>query len=103
MVNIDAHPKEAVTFLLGMIAHHRRCAHAAAEPSPDISFRYYEACRKEAEEALAFYEKHWPEETAAARDVYPLIGAAASRARLSGYWAEEGAEAATPAAVRPAR
>lgn len=103
MVNIDEHPKEAVIFLLRLIAHHRRCTTAVAELGQDIGFRYYEACRKDAEEAVVFYEKHWPEETAAARDEYPLIGAVASRGRLSGYWAEEGAEAATPAAVRPAR
>jgi len=102
LVNIDEHPKEAVIFLLRLIAHHRRRARAAAEFSPDIGFRYYEACRKDAEETLAFYEKHWPAETAAGRAEYALIGAVASRGRLSGYSAEAGADAATPAVVRSA-
>ena len=99
MVNIDEHfQRGAVVFLLKLIAHHRRRVGAAAELSPDVGFRYYEACREDAEEAFVFYEKHWPAETAAARAEYARIDAIASRDRLSGYSAEEGAEA-PPAAV----
>ena len=103
MVSIDEDPKEAVIFLLRLIAHHRCRARAAAEFSPDVGFRYYEACRNDAEAALAFYEKHWPEETAAARAEYALIGAAASPGRLSEYSAEEGADAEAAAVIRPAQ